>query len=65
MFNLFGSKSKKEKLEAQYLKLTEKAHDLEQSDTKKAAEVKRKAQLIMHEMVMMDKGDTGTTTSAS
>ncbi|MEO9475815.1 MAG: Lacal_2735 family protein [Cyclobacteriaceae bacterium] len=63
MFNLFGSKSKKEKLEAQYLKLTEKAHDLEQSDTKKAAEVKRKAQMIMHKIVMMDKGDAGTTPS--
>jgi len=55
MFNIFGSKTKKEKLEAKYLKLTEKAHELEKSDTKKAADVRRKAQQIMHKMVMVDK----------
>jgi hypothetical protein len=55
MFNLFGSKSKKEKLEKRYLELTQQAYELDQYDTKAAAEVRRKAQMIMHKLVLIGK----------
>lgn len=58
MFNLFGSKTKKERLESKYLRLTEKAFELDQIDVKAAAKIRRQAQMIMYKMVLLDKAAT-------
>ncbi|WP_258104912.1 Lacal_2735 family protein [Marinoscillum sp. MHG1-6] len=55
MFNLFGSKTKKEKLEEKYTKLSNKALELDQTDSKAASKVRREAQMIMQKIVILEK----------
>jgi hypothetical protein len=62
MLSFFTKKSKAEQLEEEYLSLTQKAFKLEQSNSAKAHELQRKAQLIMLEIVKLNK-QTGVLAS--
>lgn len=56
MFNLFDSRSDREKLQAKYDKLMEKAYYQEETNLKAAEETRRKAQMVLMKIVNLENG---------
>ncbi len=55
MFNLFKSKTQKEKLEDEYQKLMDKSYKAQESNSEQADKFRMKAQHVMQQIVLLER----------
>lgn len=65
MFKFFKSKSKIEKLEHRYQRLTIKANALDKKDSDAAQRIRMEAQQLLHELVVLEKNEKAEFTLMS
>lgn len=55
MFNIFKSKTQKEKLEEEYQKFMEKSYKVQETNEEQANQFRMKAQHVMQQIVLLER----------